>query len=84
MTTCSRKARGFGFGSSMGFAAAPKAGYRKHVFTSPKTKPRGIAGSAIDLLIYATALRRSWQIFTTDRDLCRYAALLSLKLYNVR
>jgi len=45
--------------------------------------PRGVAGSAIDFLICAIALRRNWQIFTTDRDFIRYAEVLALKLYNV-
>ena len=41
----------------------------------------GIAGSAIDFLICAVSHRRSWQIFTTDRDFDRYSRLLGLKLY---
>jgi predicted nucleic acid-binding protein len=46
-------------------------------------RARGIAASAIDVLICATALRRNWQIFTTDNDFSRYATVLPLKLYNV-
>ena len=45
-------------------------------------RARGIAGSAIDFLICASAHRRSWQIFTTDRDFPRYATVLPIKLYT--
>jgi predicted nucleic acid-binding protein len=45
-------------------------------------RTRGIAGSAIDFLICAIALRRNWQIFTTDRDFPRYAGVLSLNLFE--
>ena len=46
-------------------------------------RAQGIAGSAIDFLICATAIRRTWQIFTTDRDFSRYATALPLNLYKV-
>jgi predicted nucleic acid-binding protein len=44
-------------------------------------RSHGIAGSAIDFLICATAHRRHWQIFTTDRDFERYGKVLAIKLY---
>lgn len=44
---------------------------------------RGIAGSAIDFLICAASQRRSWQIFSTDRDFEQYAKVLAIKLYAV-
>jgi predicted nucleic acid-binding protein len=44
---------------------------------------RGIAGSAIDFLICAAAIRRDWQIFTTDPDFTHYAKACPLQLYNV-
>jgi len=44
---------------------------------------RGIAGTAIDLLICAVAQRRRWHIFTTDRDFERYGRMIDLKLYAV-
>ncbi len=44
-------------------------------------RTRGIAGSAIDLLICAVADRRHWKIFTTDRDFEQYRRVLGLKLY---
>ncbi len=57
--------------------------YEEAARLNNQCRARGIAGSAIDFLICAAALRRNWQIFTTDDDFPRYAALLPLKLYNV-
>jgi hypothetical protein len=45
-------------------------------------RSRGVAGSATDFLICSIALRRDWQIFTTDRDFTRYARVIPLKLYS--
>jgi len=45
-------------------------------------RARGIAGSAIDFLICAVALRRGWQVFTTDRDFERYTRVLAVKLFT--
>lgn len=45
-------------------------------------RSHGIAGSATDFLICSIALRRDWQIFTTDRDFTRYARVIPLKLYS--
>jgi predicted nucleic acid-binding protein len=59
------------------------ADYEEAARLNNQCRARGIAGSAIDFLICATALRRNWQIFTTDGDFPRYAALLPLRLYNV-
>jgi predicted nucleic acid-binding protein len=42
---------------------------------------RGIAGSAVDFLICAVAVRRNWQVLTTDRDFARYSKVLPLRLY---
>jgi predicted nucleic acid-binding protein len=47
-----------------------------------RCRSKGIAGSAIDFLICAIALRRTWQIFTTDRDFTRYSRVVPLKLYR--
>jgi predicted nucleic acid-binding protein len=67
------------------FAEIPldAADYEEAAHLNNQCRARGIAGSAIDFLICATALPRDWQIFTTDRDFLRYAAVLPLKLYNV-
>jgi len=66
------------------FAQVPLdvADYEEAARLNNQCRARGIAGSAIDFLICATALRRGWQIFTTDRDFSRYAAVLPLKLYQ--
>lgn len=43
-----------------------------------RCRARGIAGSPIDFLICAAALRRSWLVFTTDPDFDAYASVLAL------
>jgi predicted nucleic acid-binding protein len=48
-----------------------------------RCRSRGIAGSAVDLLICAVAERRQWQVFTTDRDFERYRKVLAVRLYEV-
>jgi predicted nucleic acid-binding protein len=40
----------------------------------------GIAGSAVDFLLCAVAIRRDWEIFTTDSDFQHYARVLPLRL----
>ncbi len=42
----------------------------------------GIAASAIDALICAVAIRRGWQVYTTDRDFQRYAKVVPLTLFT--
>ncbi len=59
------------------------ADYEEAAHINNQCRSRGIAGSAIDFLICAAAARRGWQIFTTDQDFTRYAAVASLKLYQV-
>jgi len=43
---------------------------------------KGIAFSAVEMLICAFAQRRSMSIFTTDPDFERYARVLDLKLHS--
>jgi hypothetical protein len=43
----------------------------------------GVAGSAVDFLLCAVALRRDAGIFTSDLDFTRYAEHLPFSLYNV-
>ncbi len=57
--------------------------YEEAASLNNQCRAKGIAASSIDSLICATALRRNWQIFTTDRDFSRYATVLPLKLHNV-
>jgi predicted nucleic acid-binding protein len=59
------------------------ADYEEAAHLNNQCRARGIAGSAIDFLICATALRRDWRVFTTDRDFPRYVAVLPLKLYDL-
>lgn len=47
-------------------------------------RAKGIAGSATDFLICAVAIRRNWQVFTTDADFRSYARVLSVRLYQPR
>lgn len=44
----------------------------------------GIAGSAVDFLICAVALRRKLAIFTLDRDFDQYAKHLPLRIHEPR
>ena len=45
---------------------------------------RSVAGSAVDFLLCALAVRREWTLFTTDRDFSRYARLVGLRLHEPR
>jgi len=56
-------------------------GYEEAVRASNQCRRGGIAGSPVDLLMCAVALRYGWQIFTTDRDFARYAAVLPIQLF---
>jgi len=47
-----------------------------------RCRSRGIAGSAIDFLICAVALRREWQVFTSDGDFEAYSKVLAVRLYQ--
>ena len=60
------------------------ADYEEAARLNNQCRARGIAGSAIDFLICAIALRRNWQVFTTDRDFPRYASVLPLNLYDAK
>jgi hypothetical protein len=55
--------------------------YEEAAHMNNRCRAQGIAGSAIDFLICATAQRRGWTILTTDRDFQNYASVLSLSLY---
>jgi predicted nucleic acid-binding protein len=48
-----------------------------------RCRSRGIAGSPIDFLICAVAIRRDWQIFTLDQGFARCARVVPLKLHQV-
>lgn len=42
---------------------------------------RGIAGSPVDFVLCALAIRRRWTIFTLDRDFEKYARVLPIQLH---
>ena len=44
----------------------------------------GIAASAIDALMCAVAMERSWSVFTSDRDFAGYATIIPLSLHLPR
>lgn len=56
--------------------------YEEAARMSNLCRANGIAGSGVDYLICAVAIRRGWFIFTFDHDFERYAAYLPLKLLN--
>ena len=47
-------------------------------------RKRGVASSTADMLICAVALRRGWEIFTTDPDFGHYAKILPIKHHHIR
>jgi len=57
------------------------ADYEEAADMNNRCRAKGIAGSAVDFLICAAAHRRSWTIFTTDRDFQNYASVLPLRLH---
>lgn len=46
-------------------------------------RAKGIAGASTDFLICAVALRRTWMVFTADRDFNRYAKVVPFKLHDL-
>lgn len=59
------------------------ADYEEAARLNNQGRAQGIAGSAIDFLICAAALRRGWQVFTTDHDFLGYSTVFPLRLYKV-
>jgi len=47
-----------------------------------RCRERGVAGSAIDLLICAVAVRYGVAVYTTDTDFQRYARILNVELHG--
>jgi predicted nucleic acid-binding protein len=60
----------------------PSADFEFAARLSNQCRAAGIAGSTVDFLICAVALRRNWAVFTADRDFQEYAKLLRLKLHS--
>lgn len=63
-------------------AALDAADYEEAARASNQCRRAAIAGSPVDLLLCAVALRHSWQIFTTDRDFINYGSVLSIRLFS--
>ena len=59
------------------------ADYEEAAHIHNRCRSQGIAASSIDFLICAAAIRREWQIFTTDQDFTHYAKACPLRLYNL-
>jgi predicted nucleic acid-binding protein len=55
--------------------------YEEAARASNECRRNGIAGSPVDMLICAVALRQDWQIFTTDQDFLHYRRILKIKLF---
>jgi predicted nucleic acid-binding protein len=56
--------------------------YEDAALMNNRCRSRGIAGSPADFLICATAHRRDWAIFTTDKDFRNYASELPIRLHS--
>lgn len=58
--------------------------YEQAAWTSYQCQLKGIAGSSVDFLICAVAIRNGWPIFTHDRDFHRYARVVPIRLFDPR
>lgn len=56
--------------------------YEEAARVSNLCRTGGIAGSPVDFLICAVALRREWAVFTLDQDFARYSRHISLRLFQ--
>ena len=55
--------------------------YEEAARASNQCRQSGIASSPVDMLICAVALRRDWQIFSTDRDYAHYGRAIPLRFF---
>jgi predicted nucleic acid-binding protein len=56
--------------------------YEEAARASNECRQAGIASSPVDMLICAVALRRGWQIFSTDRDFAHYGGALPIRCFS--
>jgi predicted nucleic acid-binding protein len=56
--------------------------YEEAARASNECRKAGIASTPVDMLICAVGLHHGWQIFSTDRDFPRYAAVLPIQLLS--
>jgi predicted nucleic acid-binding protein len=54
--------------------------YEEAARTNNLCRRAGIIGSSVDMLMCSVALRRDWEIFTTDRDFVHYARVVRIRL----
>ncbi len=57
--------------------------YEEAARASNECRKAGIASTPVDMLICAVGLHHDWQIFSTDRDFTRYAAVVPIQLFSV-
>ena len=60
------------------------ADYEDAAKFSNQCRAKGIAVFAVDILICAVAIGRSWSIFTTDPDFTMYRKILPIQLHRPR
>ncbi len=56
--------------------------YEEAARCSNRCRARGVAATAIDILICAFAVRRNYSLFADDNDFAKYADVLNLNLYS--
>lgn len=56
--------------------------YEEAARISNLCRRRGVAGSAIDMLMCSVSLRHGWEIFTTDHDFVQYERIVHIRLLN--
>jgi len=55
--------------------------YEEAARASNECRKSGIASTPVDMLICAVGLHHGYEIFSTDRDFSRYAAVLPIRLF---
>jgi predicted nucleic acid-binding protein len=56
--------------------------YEDAAHANNECRRAGIAGTPVDMLICAVAVRRGWEVFTTDRDFSHYKKVLPIQLFS--
>lgn len=64
--------------------ALSTADYETAASLSNKCRTKGLAVSAVDMLICSVAHSRGWAIFSADPDFVRYASILGISLHSPR
>jgi len=70
--------------SSFPDEAIHAADYEDAASFSNQCRAKGVAVFAVDILICAVAIRRSWSFFTTDPDFAIYKKVLPVQLHRPR